>query len=179
MHIAVKASDQRTGGDDSQLHKEDRAGNACGRPHEHAVRNRGRNGLCDRGQPARLPHGSARIEGLRYQYGPHRDRHHDRRTDRQTVARPGAERKEDSVLRSQRGRLPVQYVPGSRPHPRSGNALDRRSPWPCRNFPAGLLQVAGSRRLGIAARARRLGKQEGSYQLEQQGRTERSGTLHR
>ncbi len=79
----------------------------------------------DADKPARIPHGSAGLQGLRHPHGTARNGDYHRRADRQAVARPVSGRARDPLLRGQGSRLPVQHVPGSRPGLRSGNALHR------------------------------------------------------
>ena len=51
------------------------------------------------------------------------------RINRPPITGSGIERAEDSILRCQGSGFPIQYVPGSRPCSRTGNAFHRRSPW--------------------------------------------------
>ena len=95
------------------------------RPHEHAVRHRGRHRLRARGQSAREPHRAARLQGLRYPDGAGRHRRHHRSDHRPSQPRSRAARAHVLALRRQGSRLPVQHVPRGRSHPRPRDALDR------------------------------------------------------
>ena len=120
-------------------------------PDERAVRRQGRRGLCAGGQSARQPHGAVRRQG-------------DRPADRQ-VCRPPDGRQIAEVARHQEGArqahcgqgsgLPVRPLPGSRRHPGSRDALDRRGHGPRFRFRPRLRQVAARRRQqGAAGRGR-------------------------
>ena len=135
---AAAGLDQRgEQGDDPRLHAPHRE-RAEGRgPHEHAVRDRGRQGVRDRGEPARVAHRPARLEGGGHADGAHRDAPHARRE--REVARPRQE-EDHPVPRREGGRAAVRgracRSRSSRVGCSSRSARSRRTRrWPPRTSP--------------------------------------------
>ena len=112
--------------DDQRIYEKDCGRDACQRSDEHAVCDRKRKSIRAGGKPESIPYRAACIQGMQHPHGTACNRYCYIRTDRKTVSGSGTERTGYSVLRRKRIRIPVQYVPGSRPALRTGNAFNRR-----------------------------------------------------
>ena len=81
------------------------------RPDEHAVRDRGRRGICIGGKSPCQPYCTAGIQGMQHQHGEagNPDRNHG--SDRKSFPGTGSEGQEHPSLRRKGSSIPVQYVP--------------------------------------------------------------------
>ena len=149
-HPALGEHHRRAARHHQGVHTPHRRDHARVRPHEHPVRHRGRHGLRARGQPARQPHGAARVQGVRHPDGPDRHRGHDHALHRQALARGRPQGDVLQLLRRQGGRPAVQHVPRGRPGARSRDALHRRGARPGRHLRRGVLQGPGGHPDGAA-----------------------------
>ena len=135
--VAISAGAPR---DDRGVHEEDRDRTGRRRAHEHPVRDRQRHRLRAGGEPARVAHGAAGLQGVRDSHGA--AGHSGHAGEDAGGSRPETEGLQ--ALRRQGGRVPVQHVSGSGSAPGTGNAVDGRGAGP-----------GGFLRLGDSTRRRR------------------------
>ena len=129
------------------IHAEDRGGVRRGGADERPVRDRERDRVHPGGQPPGEPDRPSREQGLQHLDGAAGHPGHAREEAQGAGARPPAH----PALRGEGGGVPVQHVPGSRPDPRAGDALDRRGAGDGGELRGGVLQGAAGGRAGPAA----------------------------